>query len=175
MGGRCRRTLFNLAPLLEMSPYNILCLCYSPCFLYPTDVKRAVLPLEAAHTAHVVTVVCELVAREAVLGRVGQRRGRIWQHMPVFAFPAVGAAAAREEEAAVLVPRCVCPREAGVAFDVAACLGLDLTVVRHIMSSQKGEKYAMERTWSSCPRDHPQPICCTRCLSADKLVRNVWD
>ena len=73
MGGQCRRTLFDLAPLLEMSPYNLLCLCASPCFLYPTDVKRAVLPLEAAHTAHVVSVVCELVPGETVLGRVRER------------------------------------------------------------------------------------------------------
>ena len=121
-----------------MPPNDLLRLHTRARLLNAPDVQRAVLPLEAAHTAHVVTVVCELVAREAVLGRVGERRGRIWQHMPVFAFPAVGAAAACEEEAAVLVPRCVCPREAGVAFDVAACLRLDFTVGGTWLVSRNG-------------------------------------
>ena len=49
-----------------MSPYNLLCLRISAGLLYPADVERAVLPLEAAHAAHVVAVVGELVAAEAV-------------------------------------------------------------------------------------------------------------
>ena len=124
MGGRCRRTLFNLAPLLEMSPYNLLCLRASPCFLYPTDVKRAVLPLEATDTAHIVSVVRKLVSRKAVLGGIGQRSGRVGKHVEVFAFPAVRTAPTGEEQAAVLDPSGICSSQAGVALDVTACLGL---------------------------------------------------
>ena len=106
-----------------MSPYNLLCLCTSPCFLYPTDVKRAVLPLEATDTTHIVSVVRKLVSRKAVLGGIGERSGRVGKHVEVFAFPAVRASTPSEEEAAIVDAGCVGAGEALVPFDVAAGLG----------------------------------------------------
>ena len=80
-----------------MSPYNLLCLRTSAGLLYPADVERAVLPLEAAHAAHVVSVVRELVSGKAVLRCIREGRGRIWKYVEVLAFPAVRAAATGEE------------------------------------------------------------------------------
>ena len=117
-------TFLDLAPLLEMPPDDFLGLDPRARLLYAADVERAVLALEGADTAHVVAVVRELVAREAVLGRVRQRDRRVGEHVQVLALPAVRAAPAGEEEAAVLDPRRVRAGEARIALDVAASLGL---------------------------------------------------
>lgn len=111
-----------------MPPDDLLCLHTRSRFLDAPDVQRAVLPLKAAHATHVVAVIRKLIAREAVLGRVRKRGGCVRKCVPIFTFPAVWTAATREEDAAILVPRCVCPREARVAFDIAARLGLYFAV-----------------------------------------------
>ena len=117
-------TLFNGTPLLEVLDHNLLRLGARTRLLYPANVERPVLPREAANTTHVVSVVRKLVSRKAVLGGIGQRSGRVGKHVEVFAFPAVRTAPTGEEQAAVLDPSGICSCQAGIAFNVAACLGL---------------------------------------------------
>ena len=71
------RTVFYLAPLLEMSSHNLFRL--GPCTrLFDTpNVERAVLSRESPDATHVISIVRKLVAREAVLARIGQRPFRI--------------------------------------------------------------------------------------------------
>ena len=84
-----------------------------------TNIQRAILTQEAAHAAHVIAVIAELVASEAVDVGVEevQRAGKSVQ---VFAFVALGAEAAREEEAEVRSSHFVGSCVAGVERDVAA-------------------------------------------------------
>jgi len=111
------------APFFEMPHDGFLCLLSVSGLFYPANVEGAILPVEASDATHVVSVIGELVSSETVLGAVGQGRGRVWESVEVFAFPAVGTAAAREEETGVLDSGRVGAGETGVAFDVAACLG----------------------------------------------------
>lgn len=90
-----------------MSCNHLLCLLAVARLLDSPNVQRPVLAVEAADTAHVVSVVCELVAREAVFRGVGHGVGGVGERMAVFAFPAVRAASACEEEADVFHSGCV--------------------------------------------------------------------
>jgi hypothetical protein len=105
-----------------VSPHDLFSFRTSSRLLYPADVQRPVLALEATHTAHVVSVVSELIAREAVFGGVWQRVGRIRKSMNIFAFPAVGTASPGKEQAAVLDACCVSPRYTLISLNVASCL-----------------------------------------------------
>lgn len=108
-----------------MPEHHLLRLRRTRTLLDPPHVQSPILPVEAAHTPHIITVIRELVPREDVLARVGHGGevvgGR--EEMAVLALPAVRAAPAREEEASVEVSGGVGAREAGVAFDGAAGLG----------------------------------------------------
>jgi len=65
--------VFDVAPFLEMSLYDFFRLRTRARFFDTPDIKRAVLSCESTDTAHVITIVGKLVAREAVLARIGQR------------------------------------------------------------------------------------------------------
>jgi hypothetical protein len=121
-----RRTVFDLAPFLEMSSYDLFRLGPRARLFDAPYVKRAILTGESADAAHVVAVVGKLVAREAVLARIWQRAFRVRKGVQVLALPAVGTAPAGEEETAVAYARRVCARQAGVFFDVALRLGFRL-------------------------------------------------
>lgn len=118
------RTLLDGTPLLEMPAHDLLRLRAHARLLNSPNIQRPVLPRERSDTTHIVSIVRELVTRKAVLGRLGVRVRRVGQLMPVLALPAVRAAAAREEETGVVVPRQVCTCQAGVLLDVAPRLGL---------------------------------------------------
>ena len=70
--------MFDLAPLLEMSSHDFFRLGPRAGLLDAPDVERAVLSSECADAAHVVAIVGKLVAREAVLARIGQRLFWVW-------------------------------------------------------------------------------------------------
>lgn len=74
--------------------------------MYTPNIQRAVLPPETSDAAHVIAVVAVLVAAEAV--NVGREDvGRLRQAVQVLAVDALGADAAREEEAEVGAGRAV--------------------------------------------------------------------
>ena len=72
MGKKTPRTLRNSAPLFEMAHDDLLGLVARAHLLNPPNVQRPILAVEAAHTAHVVAIVRELVPGEAVLGAIGE-------------------------------------------------------------------------------------------------------
>lgn len=106
-----------------MPNHNLLRLRTWPILLNPANIQRPILTREASNTTHVVTVVDELVTREAVLRRVRQRPTLVGQHVQVFAFPAIWTASTCEEEAAVADPGGVGACKPLVFLDVAARLG----------------------------------------------------
>src|SRR5215472_11725612 len=95
---RRRRTALNLTLFPEMSHDHLLCLLAISCFLDPPNVQGAILPVEAAYSAHVVSVIGEFVTGEAVLGAVGQVQGGIRNRVAIFTLPAIGTATAGEEK-----------------------------------------------------------------------------
>jgi hypothetical protein len=120
------RTVFYVAPLLEMSSHDLFRLGPRARLFDAPDVERAVLTGERADATHVVAIVSKLVAREAVLARVGQRAFRIGERVQVLALPAIGTAPASKEETVITHAGRVCAREAGVFLDVASRLGFRL-------------------------------------------------
>jgi hypothetical protein len=120
------RTVFDVAPLLEMSFHDLFRLGPRTRLFDAPDVERAVLPRERADATHVVAIVGKLVAREAVLARIGQRALWIRERVQVLALPAVGAAPAGKEETAVAYAGRVCARQAGIFLDAAPRLGFCL-------------------------------------------------
>jgi len=102
--------VFNLAPLLKMTFHNLFSFGPCTCLFDTANVKRAVLSRESADATHVISIIRKLVAREAVLARIGQRAFRIRERVQVFALPAVGAAPASKEETAVTYACRVCAR-----------------------------------------------------------------
>ena len=123
-----RRALFNWTPLLEMPNDHLLSLRRRRALPNPPNIQCPILPVEASNTTHIITVVAELVTREAVFGRVGENVFRVREGVPVLAFPAVWAASTSEEEADVFVASGVGAGESCVAFDVAAGLGFGFAV-----------------------------------------------
>jgi hypothetical protein len=121
-----RRTVFDLAPFLELSSYDLFRLRPRARLFDTPYVKRAILTSESTDAAHVVAIVGKLVAREAVLARIWQRTLRVRKGVQVLALPAVGTAPTGEEETAVAYAGRVCARQAGVFFDVASRLGFCL-------------------------------------------------
>lgn len=156
--------MFDVAPLLEMSPHDLFRLGPRAGLLDAPDVERAVLSGESADAAHVVAIVGKLVARETVLARIGQRAFRIRERMQVLALPAVGTASAGKEETAVAYAGRVCARQAGVFLDAAPRLGFRLAAENFSTTNAKATAKGI-RTWSSCPPCHPLPTYCTICLS----------
>jgi hypothetical protein len=96
---------------------------------------------ESADTAHVVTIVGELVARKAVLARIGQRAFWVRERVQVLALPAVGAASSGKEETTVAYAGRVCARQAGIFLDAATRLGFCFTARDKLAhdASQAGE------------------------------------
>lgn len=95
------------------------------CFFDTTNIQGPILSREGTHTTHIISVVGELVASEAVLRCVGESGERVRECVEVFALPSVRTASAREEQAAVLHSRRVRTSQACVLLDVASRLGLD--------------------------------------------------
>jgi hypothetical protein len=89
-----RRTVFDVAPLLEMSSYDFFRLRTRASLFDTPDIKRSILSRKSADTTHVITVVGKLVAREAVLARIGQRAFGVRECVQVLALPSVGTAPA---------------------------------------------------------------------------------
>ena len=114
--------MFDLAPFLEMSLYDLFRLRTCARFFDTADIKRAILSCKSPDTTHVVAIVGKLVARKAVLARIGQRALWVRERVQVLALPAVGAASSGEEEATVAYAGCVCACQAGIFLDVAARL-----------------------------------------------------
>jgi hypothetical protein len=141
-----RRTVFDVAPLLEMPSHDLFRLGPRTGFLDAPDVERAVLSSESADAAHVIAIVGKLVAREAVLARIGQRAFRIRERMQVLALPAVGTTSAGKEETAVAYAGRVCARQAGVFLDVAPRLGFRLAAeIQH--HKREGKRHGQKNTY----------------------------
>lgn len=117
-----RRTVFDLAPLLEMSPHDLFRLWTRARLFDPPNVKRAVLSCERADPSHIVAIVGKLVPRKAVLTRIGQRAFGVGERVQVLALPAIGAAPAGKEETTIAYSRRVCARQASIFLDVATRL-----------------------------------------------------
>lgn len=115
--------MLYLPEFLEMSPNDFLRLEAIPCLFNPSNVESTIHPVEATHTTHVVTIVCEFVARETVFGTVRQRVLWVGETVQIFAFPTIWATSTGEEEAAVLHSSHVGAGQAGVFLDVASRLG----------------------------------------------------
>jgi hypothetical protein len=122
-----RRTVFDVAPLLEMSSYDFFRLRTRASLFDTPDIKRSILSRKSADTTHVITVVGKLVAREAVLARIGQRAFGVRECVQVLALPSVGTAPARKEETAIAYSGCICASQSSVLLDIAARLRFCLT------------------------------------------------
>ena len=114
--------MFDVAPFLEMSSYDLFRLSTNTRFFDTPDIKSAVLSCESADTTHVIAIVSKLVARKAVLARIGQSAFWVWERVQVLALPAIGAASSGKKETAIAYAGCVCARQAGIFLDVAARL-----------------------------------------------------
>ena len=73
--------MFDIAPFLEMSSYDLFRLSTNTRFFDTPDIKSAVLSCESADTTHVITIVGKLVARKTVLARIGQRAFWVWERV----------------------------------------------------------------------------------------------
>jgi hypothetical protein len=138
--------VFDIAPFLEMSLYNLFRLRTSARFFDTPNIKRAVLSCESADTTHVVAIVGKLVARKAVLARIGQRAFGVRQRVQVLALPAIGAASSGKEKTAIAYAGCVCARQAGIFLDVAARLRFCFTArdtLAHDASQTKAGEYVL--------------------------------
>jgi len=134
------RTVFDLAPLLKMSSHNLFRLGPCTCLFDTPNVERAVLSRESADATHVISIIRKLVAREAVLARIGQRAFRIREGVQVFTLPAIRAAPASKEETTVTYARQVCARRAGIFLDVAARLRFCLAAVDNLAHTTPVQK-----------------------------------
>jgi hypothetical protein len=122
--------VFDLAPLLEMSLHDFFRLRPRTRLFDAPNVERAVLSGESADATHVIAIVGELVAREAVFARIGQSTLRVWERVQVLALPAVGTAPAGKEETTVAHAGRVCACQPSVFLDIASRLGFRLAAER---------------------------------------------
>lgn len=93
----------------------------------PANIQRPILPIEATHTSHIISVICELVPREAVLGTIRHGIRRVGKSVSIFALPAVWTTPTSKEDTYIFHPRGVGACEARVAFDAASRLGFGFT------------------------------------------------
>ena len=93
--------------------------------------------------------------------------------MSILAFPAVGTAPSREEEANVFHPSCIGSSEPLVALDVASRLRLRFTSYscQYLVILKTNERH----TSNNYPPYHPLPIYYTRYLSAKPSQNAVLD
>ena len=73
--------MFDLAPFLEMSSYDLFRLGTRARFFDTPNIKRAILSCKSTDTTHVITIIGKLVACEAVLARIGQRAFGVRERM----------------------------------------------------------------------------------------------
>jgi hypothetical protein len=114
--------MFNLAPFLEMSSYDLFRLGAHARFFDTPNIKRAVLSCESTNTTHVITIVGKLVACETVLARIGQREFGVRERVQVLALPAIGTTPSGKEKTAIAHAGCVCACQASILLDTAARL-----------------------------------------------------
>jgi hypothetical protein len=110
-----------------MPRYHLFCLLAIPRLFNPANIQCPILPIEATHTSHIISVIRELVSRKAILGTIRHGIRRVGKRVSVFALPAVWTAATSKEYAHVLHPRGVGACEPRVAFDAASRLGFGFT------------------------------------------------
>jgi hypothetical protein len=140
------RTVFDLAPFLEMSSYDHFRLGTCARFFDTPDIKRAVLSCESTDTTHVITIVGKLVACEAVLARIGQCAFGVRERMQVFALPAIGAAPSGKKETRIAHAGRICARQAGIFLNAAARLGFCFAArdkLAHDASQTKGGEHVL--------------------------------
>lgn len=104
-----RHHLFRLLPISRL--FN------------PANIQRPILPIEATHTSHIISVIRELVSRKTVLGTIRHGIRRVRKSVSVFALPTVWTAPTSEEDTYVFHPRSVGACEPRVAFNAASRLG----------------------------------------------------
>jgi len=99
-------------------------------FLDSPNVQGAVLALKRAHTAHIIPIVGELVASEAVLGSLWSLLSRVRELVEIVAFVPIRATSTSEEEAVVLISSLVRPCPTSITLDIASGLGFCFAVGR---------------------------------------------
>jgi hypothetical protein len=115
--------VFDLAPFLEMSSYDLFCLRTCARFFDTPNIKRTVLSCESTDTTHVITIVGKFVAGEAVLARIGQCTFGVRERMQIFALPPIGAAPSSKKETTIAHAGRICARQPSIFLDAAARLG----------------------------------------------------
>jgi hypothetical protein len=162
------RTVFDLAPFLEMSSYDLFRLGTGASFFDTPDIKRAVLSCESTDTTHVITIVGKLVACEAVLARIGQRAFGVRECMQVFALPTIGTAPPGKEKTTIAHAGGICSRQAGIFLDAAARLGFCFAARDKLAHDASQTKARGIRALSNCPPCHRRPTCYTICLPSSE-------
>jgi hypothetical protein len=151
-----------------MSSYDLFRLRTRPSLFDTPDIKRAVLSRKSADPTHVITVIGKLVAREAVLARIGQSAFWVRECVQVLALPSVRAAPARKKETAIAYSGCICASQSSVLLDIAARLRFCLTRRKQSVHGTGAKPNQGIHTWSNCPLCHRQPTCYTICLQSSE-------
>jgi len=64
-------------PFPKMLYHHLLHFLPLSCLLNPTNIQCSILPIEAAHTSHIISVIHKLVSYKAVFGAIGHDIHRI--------------------------------------------------------------------------------------------------
>ena len=120
-------TSLNGPPFPKMPRHHLFRLLPISRLFNPTNIQRPVLPIEATHTSHIISVIRELVSRKTIFGAIGHRIRRVGKSVSVFALPAVWTAPTSEEDTYVFHPRGVGACEPRIALYSASSLRFGLT------------------------------------------------
>ena len=93
----------------------------------PANIQCPILPIEATHASHIISIIRKLISRKTVLGTIRHGIRRVGKSVSVFALPAVWTAPTSKENTYIFHPRGVGAREPRVAFDAASRLGFGFT------------------------------------------------
>lgn len=110
-----------------MPRYDLFCLLPISRLLNPANIQCPILPIEATHTSHIISIIRKLVSGKTILGTIGHGIRRVGKRMSVFALPAIWTAATSKEYTHVFHTRGVGACEPRVAFDAASRLGFGFT------------------------------------------------
>lgn len=108
---------------------DLLSLRSGSCLLDSSNIQRPVLPVEAANTTHIITIVGKLFSSETIFRCVREHVCGIWKTMEILALPTIRTATAGKEKADVFIASCVGAGEARVKFDLAASLRFCFTEI----------------------------------------------
>ena len=120
-------TPFNGPPFPKMPCYHLFRLLPISRLFDPANIQCPILPIEATHTSHIISVIRELISRKTILGTIRHSIGRVGKRVSVFAFPAIWTAATSEEYTHIFHPRGVGACEPRVAFNAASRLRFGFT------------------------------------------------